>query len=337
MLRIAHLVDDTTPGGVTRYLDFIRQNPAMAAEARHEVAVVSRANPARRAIDADIIVSHLAISWRGLPGLMALRARHAGTPLIHVEHSYSEGFVAANVTARRRFRQLLRTAYSLFDEVIAVSEAQRHWLVRRELVAPGAVRCIPPCVDLAPFRDVPPPRENVKTIGAIGRFDTQKGFDILIRAFRQVADPDLRLHLVGQGEAEASLRALAAGDDRIRFPGFTATPADAYAACDVIAMPSRWEPYGLVALEANAAGRPVLMSSVDGLKDQAGRGNLPVAESTAAAWAAAIRALADGASPRPPVEDAGAQMRRTGQAWAEVVARWARPEGVELRAGQGAA
>lgn len=71
MLRIAHLVDDTTPGGVTRYLDFIRQNPAMAAEARHEVAVVSRANPARRAIDADIIVSHLAISWRGLPGLMA--------------------------------------------------------------------------------------------------------------------------------------------------------------------------------------------------------------------------------------------------------------------------
>ncbi|WP_375691794.1 glycosyltransferase family 4 protein [Pseudooceanicola sp. LIPI14-2-Ac024] len=321
MIRIAHLVDDTTPGGVTRYLDFIRQDPGMTVTARHEVAVVSRVNPARRAVDADIIVSHLGLSWRGLPGLMALRARHAGIPLIHVEHSYSEGFVAANVTARGRFCQLLRTAYSLFDEVVAVSEAQKDWLQRRDLVAADALRCIPPCVDLAPFRAVPPPPDGVTTIGAIGRFDAQKGFDILIRAFRQVDDAALRLVLIGQGQAETTLRNLADGDDRIRFPGFTDSPAQAYGDCDVIAMPSRWEPYGLVALEANAAGRPVLMSSVDGLRNQVDRGNVVVAENTAVAWAGAIRALAASPITRPSVERAQSQAKQTSRAWADLVAK----------------
>lgn len=269
MLRIAHLVDDTGPGGVTRYLDFLSQDPAMQDFAHHEVIAVPRANPAIRHIDADIIVSHLAITWRGLAGLMLLRARHAGTPLVHVEHSYSSGFVASRVTARTRFQALLRCAYALFDRVVSVSEGQRFWLVSRHLVAANKVDVIHPCVDLSAFRALTPVTGPARIFGLIGRFDTQKGFDIAIRAFRALPDPDVRLNIYGGGAEEAALRNAAGEDSRIRFHAFVSDPVSAMAQCDAILMPSRWEPYGIVALEARAAGRLLAVSFIDGLRDHA--------------------------------------------------------------------
>lgn len=272
MLRIAHLVDDTNPGGVTRYLDFLARDPGMAALARHEIVEVPRTRAASARVQADVIVSHLAVSWRGLPGLMALRARHAGTPLIHVEHSYSAGFVAANVSAPRRFFTLLRTAYALFDRVVAVSHPQANWLAARDLVRPDALTVIQPQVDLSRFRALPRPTGPVRCFGAVGRLDAQKGFDVLIRAFQAVQGDDLSLKIFGDGPERARLEDLAADDPRIRFQGFAADPAMAYAACDAVVMPSRWEPYGLVAQEALAAGRPVLVSGVDGLSDHLASG-----------------------------------------------------------------
>ena len=59
MLRIAHLVDDTNPGGVTRYLDFLARDPGMAALARHEIVEVPRTRAASARVQADVIVSHL--------------------------------------------------------------------------------------------------------------------------------------------------------------------------------------------------------------------------------------------------------------------------------------
>ncbi|MDK3020146.1 glycosyltransferase [Pseudodonghicola flavimaris] len=287
MLRIAHLIDDTNPGGVTRYLDFIARDPDMAELAEHRIVPVPRNRPTAVPVEADIVVSHLTISWRGLPGLMLLRARHSGQPLIHVEHSYSAGFAAANVTAPGRFRRLLRCAYALFDRVVAVSQAQAGWLAQRELVAAGALTVIPPCVDLSVFRAMKAPSGPVRSIGAIGRFDRQKGFDLLIRAFRALPDPDLRLRLIGDGPERVVLEALADEDPRIHFTGFTADPAAELSRCDAIAMPSRWEPYGLVAQEARAARRPVLCSAVDGLGD-AGRGLSPVADGSISAWISAL-------------------------------------------------
>ena len=132
----------------------------------------------------------------------------------------------------------------------------------------------------------------MRVFGAIGRFNKQKGFDLLIRAFRNVDDPKLRLRLIGDGPEREALEALAEGDPRIEIQGFTEAPAVALAGVDAVAIPSRWEPFGLVALEARAAGRTVIASHVDGLADQAFEGVLPVPSPTIEAWAAAIRTVA---------------------------------------------
>ena len=80
------------------------------------------------------------------------------------------------------------------------------------------------------------------------------------------------MHLYGQGEEEDTLRALAVGDKRIQFKGFAASPTAAYAQVDAVIMPSRWEAYALVAIEALSAGRGVLCADIDGLRDHAASG-----------------------------------------------------------------
>lgn len=290
--RIVHLIDDRTPGGVTRYLDFIANDPEMARLGRHQVVPVPRARPASVPVEADILVSHLAVTWRGLPGLMLLRASHPGTPMIHVEHSYCAGFVAANVTARRRFYALLRTGYSLFDQIAAVSHSQAAWIERHGLAAPPALSIVPPTVDLSPFHALAEPGRRVRNFALIGRLDRQKGFDVAIEAFRRVEGGDLRLRIHGAGPDLAALRQRAAGDPRISFAGHAATPAEAYASAEVILMPSRWEPFGLVAREALAAGRQVAVSCVDGLAELPPAGTLRVPELDPEAWRQAIADLA---------------------------------------------
>lgn len=286
--RVLHLVDDTTAGGVMRVLDHLLHAPALAAIARHQLAEVARGRISCRRMKADVIVSHLAISWRALPMLAALRARHPNTPIIHVEHSYTQAFVAENVRHKRRFATLLRLAYRLFDKVVAVSRAQALWLAASGAVAPSRLALIRSCVDLSAFRAVPAVQRPARVIGAIGRLDRQKGFDTLIAAFRRLPQPDLALQIYGEGPEAAPLRRLAGDDRRIRFMGFAADPVAAMAAVDVVAMPSNWEAYGLVAIEALAAGRGLLVNPVDGLTDHLAQGAIGVTDTSVRAWQTAL-------------------------------------------------
>lgn len=298
MPRILHLVDDTTPGGVMRVIEHVTTNAALSARAEHCVQVVSPTGPLPP-VQADVIVSHLSLSWRRLPLLIAFRARHAQVPLIHVEHSYTEAFTALNVSARARFFTMLRLSLSLFDRVVAVSEAQGRWLQKRGLVDAPSLQVIPSAVDLSPFRAVPRQSGPVRVIGAIGRLHRQKGFDILIEAFRMLPDPDIALHIHGTGPEAADLAARAAGDTRIRFFGHAASPAAAYGGVDLVAMPSRWEAFGLVALEARAAGRGLVCADVDGLRES-GAGARFVRGSTPQDWARALTACLNDPLPAVP-------------------------------------
>lgn len=282
--RIIHLVDDTTAGGVMRVLDHILTAPEMARAGSHSLISINRGRISLDRIKADIIVSHLAISWRTMPMLITLRARHPLTPMVHVEHSYTEAFVAANVIRKRRFATLLRIAYGLFNKVVAVSQAQGQWLVRSGAVRPSSLKVIPSCVDLSAFRTLPIAPTPIRVIGAIGRIDRQKGFDTLVSAFRRTTNPDLILKIYGEGAEKETLRDLARDDPRIHFMGFSSDPVAAMASVDLVAMPSNWEAYGLVAIEALAASRILFVSGVDGLADHIQHGARAVTENSVDAW-----------------------------------------------------
>jgi glycosyltransferase involved in cell wall biosynthesis len=100
-------------------------------------------------------------------------------------------------------------------------------------------------------------------VGGVGRLARSKGFDVLIRAFREAALPGARLVLVGEGRERAELEALARGLP-VRFLGFRADAKDFYQAFDLFVSPSRSEPLGRVLFEALDAGTPVLATRTQG-------------------------------------------------------------------------
>ena len=109
---------------------------------------------------------------------------------------------------------------------------------------------------------------------AYGRLTYIKGFDLLIRAFAQIADdyPEICIVLAGEGEERESLERLARSLGlwgRILFYGL-ATPREIVGllnGCEFVVVPSRRETFGIVALEAMAAGKPLLTTGVGGIRE----------------------------------------------------------------------
>ena len=319
MPRICHLVDGRAPQDQrSAALDAMLKTLRQRAFGRHVVLKASRGlSPACR--EADVIVSHLPLCWRDLPSLIALRACHPTVPLVHVDHQMTRAFYALNRRHRARSATLLRTAYALFDRVVALGETQADWLAARGFVRSERLSVIPPAVDLTAFRRIAPPRTPARVVGAIGPLDRQSGVDLLVAAMRAQPGLPLTLKIHGDGPDRAALEALAEGDPRIVIAAPKAPVGHLMAELDAVLVPSRWDASGVAALEARAAGRPVVVSALDGLHDHAGAGSLAIDPSDPEGWQTALRLLARGAGPAPdPSRAAGAETRHAAQ-WSDLL------------------
>lgn len=270
MKTVINLVDDYRPGGIRSLLDDME--PALRKPGCNWlVQVVNSAAPIRLQARPDIIVIHYSMAWRKLLWLMLLRLCHPNAKLVIVEHHYTSSFEERHVTHPRRFRYLLSAAYKLADQVIAVSKAQSIWLRAAGIASIDKITVIPSCRNYSDFLAIPrqefPGGSTV--IGAMGRLVEGKGFDVLIKAMRRLPAQQFQLRIAGDGDQIDKLKALAAGMNNVEFVGHTDNPAAFLAGCDLLAMPSRTESFGLVCAEAKAAGMPVVVSKVDALPQQA--------------------------------------------------------------------
>jgi glycosyltransferase involved in cell wall biosynthesis len=104
-------------------------------------------------------------------------------------------------------------------------------------------------------------------VGGVGRLATRKGFDLLIRAFRQARLPRASLAIVGEGREWARLGRMAG--ERITLTGFRHDVKDLYQAFDLFVCPSSYEPFGRVLVEALDGGAPVISTDAEGPRDLA--------------------------------------------------------------------
>ncbi len=173
-------------------------------------------------------------------------------------------------------RRRLRTAYITAAAVVAVSRptaqdaAAYYGLPRRRF------RVIPNPVDAAALDRVvastpPPPRDSRWTIACVGRMSVEKGqatlieaVDILRRDFPDFPLPCL--WMIGDGELRDRLeqRVQSCGlGPHVRFWGHLAQPAPWIAAADALCLPSHFEGFPNVMLEAMALGKPVIARALD--------------------------------------------------------------------------
>ena len=98
---------------------------------------------------------------------------------------------------------------------------------------------------------------------SVGRLTRQKGHDVLLAAFAEVllVRPDALLDIVGSGEDEADLKALATRlglGERARFHGYVSDPSNLMRRASAFALASRWEGYPLALIEAQSVGLPLV-------------------------------------------------------------------------------
>ncbi|GGJ02210.1 glycosyltransferase [Neoroseomonas lacus] len=127
-------------------------------------------------------------------------------------------------------------------------------------------------------RTRPAPRRDFFRVLFVGRFEPRKGFDLALTAGAALLAerPDVEIHFAG-GELDEEARAVMTETatsrlehhPRARFLGLLPRDAleQAYREADVVLVPSRYESFGLVAIEAMAAGRPVVALAAGGLAE----------------------------------------------------------------------
>lgn len=277
--KIIHLIADLSLGGVTKNLEVFEQ-PFLANKYTSERAAVKPEWKMANRYEADIIITHFSPSWANLPYLYSLRKKNPKAKIFHMEHSYSPEWEAHNVPEPHRFRMMLKLCYAQFDKVICVSKTQSEWLMKINVLTSEQFEIINPWCELAPLLDIKlPDFWNAKplTIGCYGRLVKEKGFQDLLEAFLGMPQlGDMKLKIGGYGPDEQLLKYLARTNPNVEFHGLVEDVAQFMKSCDIIAVPSYFETFGLVATEALAAGRPVMVSPVGALVEQMGNAGLTV-------------------------------------------------------------
>ena len=320
MKTVVNLIDDTNPGGIRSLLNDMADTGLWPGDA-WRIRAVNSCAPVRLDCKPEYIVVHYSMAWRKVPALMLLRRANPQARLIIVEHHYSERFEEQHVTNTGRFRALLRLCYSMADQVIAVSTAQAGWLSAARIVDAAKLRTIPACRDYSNFLAIPriEKRTGPLLVGALGRVEHVKGFDLLIDAFAKLPKDQFRLRIAGDGSQLAALQQRAAGLDHVEFIGHIDDPVPFLASCDVLAMPSRHETFGLSCAEAKAAGLPVIVSDVDALPEQALGCGIVVEPDNANALCEAMMAMKPLARRLTYGRNA---RKRVVNAWSEFLSSW---------------
>ncbi|MFN6460345.1 MAG: glycosyltransferase [Nostoc sp. DedVER02] len=226
-----------------------------------------------------VFSSHLNFS------VAAYRLRQlTGTPYWAVGH----GIDAWNIQ-----NPALQTALHHADRVLTGSHYTRDRLLKEQNLDPDKVVVLPNTFDADDFQIAPKPDSLLKryglkpeqpiilTVARLAKSEQYKGYDKILAALPQIrqAIPNIHYVLVGKGDDQSRIEQLISQyqlQDCVTLTGFVSDEelSSHYHLCDLFAMPSKAEGFGIVYLEALACGKPTLGGNQDGAQDALCHGEL---------------------------------------------------------------
>jgi len=343
-------------GGVAQHVGYLYENLRLLG---HDARIITASHGPQRASEGDVIrlgmgfsvptngsVGTLTFSPRYLPQIRAM-LRQEQFDLLHFHEPFvpflslfllreSTSVNVATFHAYAGFspsyefggRFLGGYAQRLHGR-IAVSAAARHFIDR---FFPGDYKVIPNGVDLDRFRKAVPIarwQDGTRNLLFVGRHEPRKGLLDLLKAYRllRMAGSDCRLLVVGSGPQEREARRYIA-TRRLHGVEFLGRVSDSekaqlFRTADVYVSPATGgESFGIVLLEAMAAGAPIVCSDIHGYKGvvRRGREGLLVPPRQPKPLAAAIARLLDDEPARLAMSDAG-RARAEDFSWPRVTER----------------
>lgn len=267
----------------------------------------------------DVVHSHYWLS--GQVGWLA--AERWGVPLVHTMHTMGKVKNLSQAPGDKP-EPLVREigeeqVVAIADRLIANTDVERDELITLYDADPEKVAVVPPGVDLETFtpagpggqaaaREITGLPKDALVVLFVGRIQPLKAPDLLLHAIADLVKrrPDLgeKVHVAmlggpsGTGREKPTLIVDLAEELGISHLLTTSPPVDRatlaqwYRSADLVAVPSHSESFGLVAIEAQACGTPVLAADVGGLPTAVGGGEL-VPTHEIADWSAALERFLD--------------------------------------------
>ena len=287
---VAPLADGATPGASSDgAFEVATAGRTVAVPANGSVAPISfgrraaaETRTALKGFDPDVVHVHEPL----IPSISLLAVRAGIAPAVGTFHAATEssvGYALARPWLGRELRKVGRRT--------AVSEAARALAAR---YFPGEYRIVPNGIDVKRFASAEPLDLGRRpTILFLGRIERRKGLEVLIQAVASLGDLSPTLVVVGRGPRERAARSLArrlqidvewlgAVDDE--------TIPRLYRSADVFCAPNLGgESFGIVLLEAMAAGTRVVCSDLDAFRSVAGGAATLVRRGDPRSLAAALR------------------------------------------------
>ena len=222
-----------------------------------------RVRDALRAFRPDVVHAHEPL----VPGVGMFAVRATDRPVVGTFHAFAQRsalFAAAGPILRPLWRRL--------DVRIAVSRAAAEFVRKR--IGRGGIRVIPNGVEVELFAEAIPARlPEGRRILFVNRLDRRKGFPVMIEAFRLIAArrSEAVLVVAGDGGDRDAIRALSPAV-RARVVMLGTVPhrrlPPYHAASEVFCAPATGrESFGIVLVEAMAAGLPVVASDIPGYRE----------------------------------------------------------------------
>lgn len=219
-----------------------------------------RINRCIKKLNPDVIYCHS--TWAGLIGRFPYLFCRKRGKIIYNAHGWSFNM---NISGLKKhiYAGVERILATVTDKIINVSEYELNSAVNSGLPINKMVMIYN---GISPEKNIVNKKAEMCTdkinLLFVGRFDPQKGVDFLLKVFDEHADELKHIHLwvIGDNVVFDGGGIEKKDIDNITFLGWIShdeLPAY-YEACDAVIMPSRWEAFGLVAIEAMKYGRPVI-------------------------------------------------------------------------------
>lgn len=167
-----------------------------------------------------------------------------------------------------------RGIYKKFDRVFAISSGTEESLLSARPQLHGRTEVIPNGSNLL-FSS--PPKQQLNrhpTIISIGRLTNRKNFETALLAMAELGSRPFKYVVLGDGPESENLSKLSRSlglEKKVKFEGHIQNIGPYLEAADIFLMPSRWEGFGLAAVEAMNAAIPLVASDIPGLREVTGR------------------------------------------------------------------
>lgn len=224
---------------------FVNQVVKIRNLGKWDFVAIKKVRRSLASLKPDVIVTHGNRAFT-----IMKKAANGKYPVVALAHNYSV----------KNFRNA--------DAVIAITEAIKLAVVKAG-VKPDNVFKIPNMIKVPEGKNSRNKMSDFPVIGVMGRFVKKKGFDVFIKALKEVKDSgrEFRAYIAGEGEERDDLIDLAKDlelSKKAHFIGWVLDKKSFFDKIDIFCVPSHHEPFGIVILEAFANNTPVITTDSEG-------------------------------------------------------------------------